>query len=324
MSRTRILSSALSAVVAAALAVAAPGFSQEPSADPRVSVTLSTDKARVGDLVDVRLLVEIPASAATKLEFPNWQKHWGAAEIRSVSVIDEQTVQGSTRYSQTVTVTSFRPGEVILPPATMTISEGASRTEIEVKPSPFQIVSVLPADAENLKPKPPTAPELLPVGREFLWTATGLAILALALLGILFVRSRGTVGGDLRSVRDPWAAFEQAVARLADERDAERVFTILSLELRRYLGRSLKFPAAESTTSQLRRRLAGKNLPISMTSALVKLLAEADGIKFARENPGSDRAHACLDEVHRVAKSVHLHTSAPPAETESSASEAAA
>lgn len=290
-----------------------------PGGAPSVAVTLSPREIRVGDLVEAKLGVEVDAGAG-RPAFPNWQRHWGEAEIREVgeTIREDGAEAGSVRWVQTLVLTSFRPGVVALPPATIVIPNGAPGAgtespglEISTDASSFEVGSVLPAGEEQLEPRPPAPPVPLPVGERFWWSLALLALLALGLAGLLLARRPGEDVYAGESI-DPWDALEAALARLAAAADAEAAFTGLSLELRRYLGRTLAFPAAESTTTELRRRLLRSGLPSSVCSDVVRLLLEADTVKFARKEPAAGRIAECLEQARAAAADIRRF--AQPAE----------
>ncbi|MCP4203539.1 MAG: hypothetical protein GY769_16595 [bacterium] len=280
-----------------------------------LGVELSPSEVLVGDLVTATLAIELDV-AAPEPSFPNWPRHWGSAEIRNIGEVTRSEVGASspgsdgsgspdsrTRYSQTLLLTAFRPGSVTLPPAVVTLNSDETVLEVASEPTTFEVGSVLPPGEEQLEPKPPAPPRPLPIGDRFWWTAGLLALFAAGLLALILTRrsAEPTYAGQ---TIDPWQAFELALARLATAADPETVFTGLSLELRRYLGSCLAFPAAESTTTELRRRLLRFGLPASVSGDVVRLLVEADTVKFAKRTPAPGRDSECLEQARIAATEV--------------------
>ncbi len=282
---------------------------------PTLTLTLSPREIKVGDLVEAVLTIELDAGTGEPVPtFPDWQSHWGSAEIRDVGKVtrsagdgDRDAVSGlRARYSQTLLLTSFRPGSVTLPPEAVTLGGGETAIEYLTEPVTFEVGSVLPVGDQPLEPKPPAPPRSLPVGSRFWWTAGLLAALAVGLSALLLMRRRADAADATYAGKpiDPWDALKSALDKLATATDAETVFTGLSLELRRYLGRSLAFPAAESTTTELRRRLLCSGLPSSVCGDVVRLLVEADAVKFAKRNPAPRRVQECLEQTRVTATEV--------------------
>lgn len=306
----------------AALAAPGPAAGSVVGESPVLEVEVAPQTVRVGDIVSATLTLELPVELDRDLraepDFPNWQRHWGDAELRSVDEV-ARTVDGDrARYVQRVTLTSFRPGPVALATPLVTLEVGSEDETLEVLASglsSFEVVSVLPpAGEEELEPKPPEAPRRLPAGAAFWWTAALMTALSLVLV-LLLLRRRTTEAAQAVVV-DPWEALERALAKLARTDDAEAVFTGLSLELRRYLGHCLAFPAAESTTTELRRRLRRSGLPAGVAAEVVRLLAEADTIKFAKKRPAADRVVECLEEARSAAAEVRTFLQPEEPETE--------
>lgn len=311
----------LAGLPAGALDEPSTAASVAPAA-PVLEVALSPREARVGDLVEAVVSVEQDAGAGEPT-FPEWQRHWGEAEIREIGDVrrlgDDSDPAERAVYSQRLVLAAFRTGTVVLPSRTVTLP-GDEPIELATEPASFEVVSVLPAGDGEIEPRPPAAPKPLPLGSRFWWTAGLLATLAAALVAALLARRRSAaaVAGE---VVDPWEALETALERLARAADAETAFTGLSLELRRYLGRTLAFPAAESTTTELRRRLLRSGLPQSVCSEVVRLLVEADAVKFARKTPAPGRVLECLDRTRLAAAEVRR--SLEPRDAEASEEEAA-
>jgi hypothetical protein len=277
---------------------------------PTLTVTLSEQEIRVGDLVEATLTLDLDDGAGEP-SFPNWQRHWGAAEIREIGEVTRAELGGSgttdskvgARYSQRLVLTSFRPGTVTLPSATVSLAAAETTVEVAAEPATFEVGSVLPVGEEQLEPKPPVPPRALPLGDRFWWTAGLLAVLTAGLLALILTRRREQSTTAVELI-DPWQQLEQALARLATAADPETVFTGLSLELRRYLGHCLAFPAAESTTTELRRRLLRSGLPAGVCGDVVRLLVEADTVKFARKIPSPGRVSECLEQTRGAATEV--------------------
>lgn len=290
--------------VQAASAQSASQEADPDAAQPMVSVSLSPSKIQVGDLLEAQLAIELAADAPAPI-FPNWQRHWGDAEIREVGAISRAPSAEGSLYTQTVTLTAFRPGSVELPAQTVVVP-GDDSLELLTEPASFEVISVLPEEAASdaeIEPKADEPPRPLPLGSRFWWTAGVLSLVAAALVALLLARRRedSTFAGV---PVDPWDALEAALAKLSATADPEAVFTGLSLELRRYLGRTLAFPAAESTTTELRRRLLRSGLPPSVAGDVVRLLTEADTVKFARKTPQPGRVQECLASARTAAEEV--------------------
>lgn len=277
-----------------------PARPDRPPANLEIAVT--PEGVRIGD----RLQASLTLSAATPLagppRFPVWEQRWGAAEILAVEA-PRQEVDG--RWRQDLTLAVFETGEVILPAveAQVPLADGTTWTA-RTAATRVPVASVLPQPAEEVKALPPEPVRQLAVGRGFWWTGAGLVLACAALGWFLWHATRQVREAVATLALSPFEALGRALERLRRETDGERLFTGLSLELRRYIGRALGFPAAEGTTTEIQRRLRDHRLPPELAREALDLLREADRVKFARR--AADRSYAAsrLTEAERLAARV--------------------
>lgn len=150
-----------------------------------------------------------------------------------------------------------------------------------------------------------------------------LAAALLALAALLWWRRRRRLAGD--SAGAPvLAPFDELTRHLdaarRDDVPAEGL-TRVSLALRRYLGRRLGFPAVESTTSEIRRQLAGRRLPDGVARRCGELLGACDLVKFARRPATHADVATWADAAADTARRIEDHLR--PVETETDADAAA-
>jgi hypothetical protein len=112
-----------------------------------------------------------------------------------------------------------------------------------------------------------------------------------------------------RPVREvpPLEELEAALGGLAAGSPAEAGHAVLSLALRRYLGRSLAFHAAESTTSEIQRELAARRLDTALIKGAVHLLRDCDGVKFARRPASGEELLRRVAATRELAGAVEAH-----------------
>jgi hypothetical protein len=73
----------------------------------------------------------------------------------------------------------------------------------------------------------------------------------------------------------------------------------------------MAFPAAESTTSEIRLRLRARDLPTDLIRRSNDLLRQCDGVKFARRELPREDAENGLEEVVAIGVAT-LEAIAPP------------
>lgn len=304
-----------------------------------VDVELSTDSITVGDHVEATVMVVWMGEETTEpARFPTWQESWGRAEVLNVGDVQEvNDASGRRIWRQDLTLTAFRPGEVELPSVTVALPLQDRTLEAVTKPAGFTVGSVLPAppDEEAAGAVPPGQPgqpgqaeipepkgsvgaeDLRSNPRNFWWSVGVLS--ALLLVGLVW--TAGAVANQPESadstaepidplrLLSPLDELKERLARL-DPSAAEPLHTGLSQALRIYLGRRLQFRAVESTTTEIQRALRRAALSADVHHRVVRLLRDADAVKFARAEVVRDVASRRLVEASDLAREVE-HEMAP-------------
>lgn len=319
MKRLAFSLSALAALVLVAAAPATRPPATKP-APPKVEVTLSPTELTVGDRVEATLTLRVKTADLTGApRFPAWRNTWGDAEIlekREPQTIDEEG--GVATWQQTLVITAFRPGKVPLPPVAVAVP-GRQRTVQAQTPAGLALTvrSVLPANEKNPKPKPPAALRQLPLGSRFWWTLAALSAIALGLGWLLWRQHRAAAAAaPARPALPPFDELVGELDRLQAEPSPLAVHTRLSLALRHYLGRTLSFHAAESTTSEIHRQLFGRRVPGALLRRTVELLRACDLVKFARQEVGEERTRERIAAAREVAREIESHFRPPEPQTE--------
>ncbi len=283
-----------------------------------VRVELEPREPTIGDRVRARLLVEAaPGELAGEPRFPAWGKTWGEAEIVEAQ---PPAADGTGGYRQELTLAPFRIGDVPLPPMVLALPGGGElRTASDLA---LRVRSVLPAGEAEPQPKPPAPARPLPWGRRFWWTlASGLGLCLACAAALLWRRRRALASAT--STQPSLPPLAELLARLSEIESAtqsplERSHTALSLALRRYLGRALDFPAAESTTSEISRQLRSRHLPGELAQRAGRVLRDCDGVKFARGESTAGELAARVATAREIGRGIDGHLQ-PPVPLEASA-----
>lgn len=299
------------------LLLASPAAS---AAEPVVDVELPAVELHVGDHVPVTLVVDVGnAVLDAPPRFPAWQDAWGGAEVVEAAEPEKAVEDGRVLYRQRLVLQAFRPGELALPPVEVAVPLAGGTRRIATRGDlALSIESVLPPAAGEAgeeaipPPQPPAPPQALPLGAAFWWTAgIGTALLAALLLPMLLRRRREAAAGRARSRLEPLPELTAALAAARAADSADQGHALVSLALRRYLGRRLSFPAAESTTSEVQRQLLARHLPNALPRRAVALLAACDLVKFARRPAARSEVERWAGEAEALAAGVEAHL-APP------------
>lgn len=307
----------------------------EPTPDPRLAVTLEPETVTVGERVVATLRLSAPRDAVgSGPRFPVWRDSWGDAEILEVGPLesnastardapDGRKAADVVTWSQRLTLAAFRTGEVALPPREIVLPGNRPDERSVLTTSPpalsFTVESVLPAgaDPDAVEPAPPAALRELPVGDTFWWTLAIAGLLTASAIGAVLLRSRtdrpGRTAGhtrpydELRKRLDALAGAAVAGSAAPTPEVLERGCVELSHALRRYLGRSLDFPAAESTTTEVRRGLRERRAPEAVVGRTDRVLRSCDRVKFARRPVEASTLRNRIEEVRELARALEEH-----------------
>jgi hypothetical protein len=283
---------------------------------PRLSVVISPAELTVGDRVEATLTLHAPAALAGDPRFPAWRETWGETEVIAKGEPEKVSEENGTAvWRQKVTLAAFRPGQVPLPPVAVAVPLRERTVEVSTPPDlALQVRSVLPADEQSPEPKPAAPPQALPIGAPFWWTLATLSAILLALLYL--IRRQGRAAAE--AARPALPPYEELLAELdlaGREASSVAVHTRISLALRHYLARTLSFPAAESTTSEIHRQLLGRHLAGHLVRRAVELLRACDLVKFARQEAGEERVRERLGTAREIGREIDAHLR-PPSEEE--------
>lgn len=266
------------------------------------SVTIEVDDGPylVGDPIPVQLSFPVPAGQRPTL--PVWSETWGEAEIREVGPLETGRASGAPSVAtQQIVITFFRSGTFELPlPSVPGAEQAGESTASEAAPITITVDSLLPAGDEMPQARPPAAPAPLPWGGAFFAVTATFALLALAAIVALAIRVRAAAGGLSVARDDPLTTLTRALGSLRSDADLDEIFTAVSLHLRQFFGRALSFPAAESTTSEIRRYLRRQQLPAEIASRTEQLLLRCDSVKFARSGASTSDVPASIEEAGAI------------------------
>jgi hypothetical protein len=316
---------ALIALVACALSATALLAASSSGERPRLTVELEPETATVGDRVHATLTLTVPGSeTGEEPRFPAWGKSWGEAEILEAGPVERSP--NAPIWRQRLVLAAFRTGEIALP-ARSVLPPGAGGESLSTSESlTFTVESVLPDDDdEAIEPAPPAPARALPAGERFWWTLAIGGLLAAVSLAAAWARGRsprspGTV--EAGHLLPPYEELLERLGRLSSpgapdsavsRATIERSHVELSHALRWYLGRSLGFPATESTTTEVRQGLRDRRAPEPVVAWTEEILRACDGVKFAREPAPASSLGERVRTTRELAGTLerHLRPAAP-------------
>jgi hypothetical protein len=283
---------------------------------PGVEVTLTPLEATVGDPIEM-VITARPGDADSDSDplFSEWGETLGTAEILAIGPVETLEEDGQAiAYQQHLTLAFFETGEMKLPPIDTRFGEAGEQSVVTTPLPTVNVVSVLPEDAEQAEPKPPAPLRPLGLGDRFWWVAAALLLTCVAAFVALRFLAGDPESRDSRIEIAPMDEFRQALKTLRSEREVIALHAGLSLAMRRFLGRTLGFTAPESTTTEIKRELRQRQMPVELVRQTGDLLNSCDLVKFARREAGPGAVEGRIDGAQSIAEGVSALLSTPPAD----------
>ena len=307
INRKRQLGLCLALVAALCLLPAAWARAAEPAVTARAQV--NRVQMTVGDWLEYELLVNAPTGFTVEVP-PAPTSALGVWEVRECAAVPPASVDGSTLAGWRCTLTIWEVGYHALPTQIVKVVNPAGvAARASTQPLSIEVVSVLDAEANNIKP---LKPQLTMNEQANYLLIIGLSLLAVLLAGLLvwaimYYRSHRpepAVAVGPPPIRDPVRAALAELERIAklDLVAQNRMvdhYTLIADVLRTFISDRYSVPALERTTSEVRAALAHPAV-LQQRDFLLTLLAEADGVKFARQLPSSVEAFALLDHARQA------------------------
>jgi hypothetical protein len=107
--------------------------------------------------------------------------------------------------------------------------------------------------------------------------------------------------------------------RLPDKGRMKKHYTLISDCLRLYVEGTTEVPVMERTTREVWTELKGTDMEPQRVRKLVRLLSASDLVKFARFDPGADRAYQAVEEARAFVQAAHAARAARLARAEQAA-----
>ena len=282
----------------------------------KAGVTAAPDSVRVGD--PFRVTVGIRAPRGASIEFPRTMD--SAAAVQSLDPVVVRTSADTTATEQYADyrVAAWDVGSQPIRLAEILVRVNGIERRVAVSGSVF-VKTVLPTDSTQRVPKPPRALFEFSAFPWWLWALIAAAVIALGLLIWWWIRRRRRRPKPA-IVIDPFVHAESEFQRiealgLIDAGERGRYVTLMVEVLRDYLAARHQQASLALTSTELHR--AVRELPTVPQDRLMRLLTDADLIKFARRPVSSERAR----EIGREARAIVAkeHESSQPQAREAAA-----
>jgi len=276
----------------------------------KAGVTASPDSVRIGD--PFRVTVGIRAPRGATIQFPRAMD--SAASVQSLDPVVVRTSADTTATEQYADyrVAAWDVGAQPIRLAEILVRVNGVERRINVSGNVF-VRTVLPTDSTQRVPKPPRPLFEFSAFPWWLWALIAAAIIAIGLLIWWWIRRRRRRPKPVVVV-DPFAHAESEFQRiealgLIDAGERGRYVTLMVEVVRDYLATRHQQALLSHTSTELHR--AVRELPTVPQDRLLRLLTDADLIKFARRPVSSERAREIGREARAIVAKEHEAAQAP-------------
>ena len=277
----------------------------------QAAVGIEPDTVRVGDPFLVQIGIRAPLGAT--IAFPPAPDSTGAVQGLDPVRVETRPDSGGTVQWGYYRVAAWNIGEQPISLGDVVVTVGGRSRRISLVGHKVFVASVLPADTTLRVPKP--ARPLYEFSTPLWWLWVALAVLAMLLL-LLWWWWRNRRRRRPLAVVDPYARAEREFARvealrLIDAGERGRYVALMVEVLRDYLA--ARYPSAplSATSTELLGALKGERAVPN--DRLMRVLNEADLIKFARRPVTAERARELGREARAIVTDEHAATRPAPA-----------
>ena len=275
----------------------------------KAGVTVAADSVRVGDPFRVTIGVRAPVGAT--IDFPRSLDSTGAVQSLDPVVVHTSADTSAVEQYADYRVAAWDVGKQAIRLDDIIVKVGSATRRVPVTNASIFVKSVLPADSAKRVPKPPRDLFEVNLFPWWLW-----ALIAAAAIGLILLfwwwRRRRRRPKPIATI-DPFSQAEadfERIERLAllDAGERGRYVALMIEVLRDYLAARHARAMLSLTSTELQR--AVRDVPSVPADRLMRVLTDADLIKFARRAVSSDRARDLGREARAIVAVEHAAT--PP------------
>lgn len=262
-------------------------------ADPYAfRATVDRDSITVGDPIHLRLALELPDSIRPEV-VPEIRLPESVRVLDAPEAVRQPAADGRSRWTQTIRLTSYRPGEAVLEDLSLKIlPPGGDTLTLSDHPISILVRSVRPDTLQDiLDVKRPVSLE--PVIPAAVWVSVGLILAAIVGLWLWLRRRAGGTEPDVPApVVVDWFDEVKRLRRagLIERGEFDAYYTRLSEAFRRFLEDETGVDAMERATFEIRADLERAAFSGARILEIEAFLNEADLVKFAKFQPDAGRA----------------------------------
>lgn len=257
----------------------------------QIHTIVNADSVRVGDTINLSVVLE---GNYTLLSYPDSAAFQDDLELLTVNRYQAAAGRDSIVY----TLQYFSVEDLVIDPLAFNVRVPDRDTTLRSNRVPLFFKSTLTSQNEELRPLKP----IFDFARSYWPYILGLILLiALGIAIARYLKERAQQETFIpKTFREedfvnPLDELENDIAALqageapANREEFEKFYVRLADAIRRYLKRVYGFSALEMTTGEILRELQRERATSDLIRNTKKVLRDADMVKFAKFNPGSDQ-----------------------------------
>jgi hypothetical protein len=286
-----------------------------------VRVNIEKDSVRIGD--PFRVFINVRAPRGASIEFPEALDSTGTVQSIDPRAVFSQPDSDAFAQNAVYRVAARDIGRQPVKIADIVVRLGDRTRSMPIIGRSIFVVSVLPADSASRVPKPARALFDDPFIPWWFWAL--LAAVAATLLGLWWWWRRRRRGEQVQEIVDPYLRALRDFERierlgLVDAGERTRYVALVVDVLREYIAERIHgAPLSMTSTELLAVTQHARTLP---QERLLRILNEADLVKFARRAVGAERARDIGREARAIVEHEHV-ASQPVPEPEAGTEKAA-
>jgi len=283
-----------------------------------VRVSIEKDSVRIGD--PFRIFINVRAPRGATIQFPETLDSTGTVQSIDPRAVFSQP--DSTGFAQNAVyrVAAWDIGRQPIQLTDVVVKLGGQTRTIPIVGRAVFVVSVLPADSASRVPKPARGIFEDPFIPWWFWAL--LAAIVASLIGLWWWWRRRQRGAGTVEIIDPYLRALRDFERierlgLIDAGERTRYVALVVDVLREYIAdRVHGAPLSMTSTELLAVTQQARTVP---QDRLLRILNEADLIKFARRPVSADRARDIGNEAKAIVEAEHQASQPVPEATEKAA-----
>ncbi|HOP07301.1 MAG TPA: hypothetical protein PLF13_08430 [candidate division Zixibacteria bacterium] len=279
---------------------------------PGIEIHTSVDKAEcyIGDRVEYTL--SIVYDSTYELVPPPLGANLGGFEIKDYQAdVITRLDDGRIRSDNKFIVSTFTTGDYVIPPIPVLFTLPDSTHKVVLSEAvPIKVLSLLENASDTADIRPLKAPYEFERDLKLYYYGGGALLLLLLLLIplLIWLRSRRRQAEPV-DPRKPWEIAFESLAQLQNsnlltEQRFKQYYVELTEIVRGYLGVMYLRDVLEMTTEQFLDTFLQVPMPGDIYPRCAEFLKHADLVKFAKHEPGLERAEQDLSEAHDIVEAV--------------------